>query len=97
MGYHNQTPGQQAQGDEPFFPVRKAVASKVTHGPENTCSASSKLRPRLAKFFRFFASSHSYFIPVSQLIVALFVVTHKAAGLQREVRPASFAAANAPS
>src|SRR5208283_571400 len=39
-------------------------SSKVTQGPENTCSASSKLRPCLTMFFRFFASSHSYFIHV---------------------------------
>jgi hypothetical protein len=25
MGYDNQTPGQQAQSDEPFFPVGEAV------------------------------------------------------------------------
>jgi hypothetical protein len=25
MGYDNQTPGQQAQSNEPFFPVSKAV------------------------------------------------------------------------
>ena len=50
----------------------------MTQGPANTYSASSKLRPCLATFVRFFASSHSYFIP-SHLkpIVLLFVVTGK--------------------
>src|SRR5258708_39978579 len=52
---------------------------KVTQGPANTCSASSKLRPCLARFFRFFASSQSYFIPSHGSIVVLFVVTHNRA------------------
>src|ERR1035437_4602557 len=43
-------------------PYSKRSSSNVTQGPENTCAASSKLRPCLARFFRFLASSYSYFI-----------------------------------
>src|SRR3984885_7472451 len=63
MGYDNQAPSQQAQSDEPFFAVSKTVVFEGDASPANTCSASSKLRPCLATFVRFFASSHSYFIP----------------------------------
>ena len=62
MGYDHQTPGQQAQSDEPIFPVSKTVVFERDARPGKYCSASSKLRPCLARFFRFFASSHSYFI-----------------------------------
>jgi hypothetical protein len=43
-------------------PYSKRSSSNVTQGPENTCAASSRLRPCLARFFRFLASSYSYFI-----------------------------------
>src|ERR1035437_321818 len=43
-------------------PYSKRPSSNVTQGPENTCAASSKLRPCFTRFCRFFASSHSYFI-----------------------------------
>jgi len=73
MGYDNQTPGQQAQSDKPFFAVGETIVfvgqrRKVTQGPANTCSASSKLRPCWATFVRFFASSQSYFIPSKTLL-----------------------------
>ena len=71
MGYDNQTSSQQAQSDEPFFAVSKTVVFEGDEGPANTCSASSKLRPCLATFVRFFASYHSYFIPSQTHCIAV--------------------------
>jgi len=43
-------------------PYVKRLSMNVTHGAVNTCSASAKSNPCLAKLLRLFASSHSYCI-----------------------------------
>ena len=63
MGYDHQSPRQQAQGDEPLFPVSEAVVFKGNAAAVEHSFGIFETEAMLAKFFRFFASSHSYFIP----------------------------------
>jgi hypothetical protein len=63
MGHDHQPPRQQAQSDEPLFPVNKAIVFKRNARAVKQPFGILEAEAMLAKFFRFFASSHSYFIP----------------------------------
>src|SRR5258706_14650832 len=80
MGYDNQTPGQQAQGDETFFPVSKAVVFEGDARPGKDLLGILEAETVLSEVLLFLRLVPFVFHSRSQSIVALFVVTHKQAG-----------------
>jgi len=80
MGYDHQTPGQQAQGDEPLFPLSKAVVFEGDARPGKYLLGILEAEAMLGQVLPFLRLVPFVFHSVSNAIIALFVVTRKVGG-----------------
>jgi hypothetical protein len=76
MGDNNQTPGQQAQSDEPFFTVGKTVVLEGHARPGKHLLGILKAEAMLGEVLPVLFVTPFVFHSISQSIVFLFVVTH---------------------